>query len=205
MLKNILSIIGGIVLLAVVYLVISFGGMMGKVSTLHPDAMGHYMTMFKNVLETGSSAEAMVRRVKINDDVSTEDALDTMREIATDNNFLVVGDAKMSIKGSIKDPGGKRYIRILSFCAPSIAEKFIGYTEGFGAFMPCRILIVEDDEGNRWLHTMAMELMLYGGTPLPDDMLKMALKVRGLMYGMMDAAATDGEYDPSENKYQEGN
>jgi len=203
MLKNILSVIGSIVLLAIVYLVINFGGMMGKVSTLHPDAMGHYMTMFKKVLETGSSAEAMVRRVKINDDVSTEDALDIMREIATDNNFLVVGDAKMSIKGSIKDPGGKRYIRIISFCAPSIAEKFIGHNEGFGAFMPCRILIVEDDEGNRWLHTMAMELMLYGGKPLPDDMLKMALRVRGLMYGMMDAAATDGEYDPEENKYQE--
>ena len=203
MLKNILSVIGGIVLLAVVYAVINFGGMMGKVSGLHPDAMGHYMSMFKRVLETGSSAEAMVRRVKINDDVSTEDALDLMREIATDNNFLVVGDAKMAINSSIKDKDGKRYIRIISFCSPSIAEQFIGFNEGFGAFMPCRILIVEDDEGNRWLHTMAMELMLYGGTPLPPEMLKMALIVRGLMYGMMDAAATDGEYDPEENKYQE--
>ena len=203
MLKNILSIIGGIALILVVYLAINFGGMASKVSTLHPDAMGYYMDMFKRVLDTGSSAEAMVRRVKINDDVSTEDALDLMREIATDNNFLVVGDAKMSIKSSIKDPDGKRYIRILSFCSPNIAEQFIGYNEGFGAFMPCRILIVEDDEGNRWLHTMSMELMLYGGVPLPDDMLKMALRVRGLMYGMMDAAAVDGEYDPEENKYGE--
>ena len=198
MFKNILSVIGGLVLLAVVYVVISFGGSIGKVSSLHPDAMGHYMTMFKKVLETGSSADAMIRKVKINDDVSTEDAIDSMREIATDNNFLVVGDAKMSIKSSIKDPGGKRYIRILSFCAPSVAEQFIAYSEAFGAFMPCRILIVEDDEGNRWLYTMSMELMLYGGKPLPDNMMEMALKVRGLMYGMMDAAATDGEYEPTE-------
>ena len=198
MIKSILSIIGGITLTVVAYLAINFGGMMGKVSTLHPDAMGHYMDMFEKVLETGNSAEAMIRKIKINDDVSTDEAIDIMREIATDNNFLVVGDAKMSIKGSIKDPGGKRYIRILSFCAPSIAETFIGYTEGFGAFMPCRILIVEDDEGNRWLHTMAMELMLYGGKPLPPEMMEMALKVRGLMYGMMDAAATDGDYEPDE-------
>jgi len=197
MFKNILSVIGGLVLLAVVYVVISFGGSIGKVSSLHPDAMGHYMTMFNKVLETGSSADAMIRKVRINDDVSTEDAIDSMREIATDNNFLVVGDAKMSIKSSIKDPGGKRYIRILSFCAPSVAEQFIAYSEAFGAFMPCRILIVEDDEGNRWLYTMSMELMLYGGKPLPDDMMEMALKVRGLMYGMMDAAATDGEYEPT--------
>ena len=198
MLKNILSIVGGITLIAVAYMAINFGGMASKVSTLHPDAMGHYMTMFKKVLETGSSADAMIRKVKINDDVSTDDAIDNMREIAADNNFLVVGDAKMSINSSIKTPGGKRYIRILSFCAPSVAEQFIGYSEAFGAFMPCRILIVEDDEGNRWLYTMSMELMLYGGKPLPDDMMEMALKVRGLMYGMMDAAATDGDYEAEE-------
>jgi len=196
MLKNILSIIGGIALIAVAYLAINFGGMASKVSTLHPDAMGYYMDMFKKVLETGSSADAMVRKVRINDDVSTVDAIENMKGIAGDNNFLVVGDAKMSIKSSIKDPGGKRYIRILSFCAPS--EKFIGYSEAFGSFMPCRILIVEDDEGNRWLYTMSMELMLYGGKPLPPEMMKMALKVRGLMYGMMDAAATDGDYEPEE-------
>jgi uncharacterized protein (DUF302 family) len=64
--------------------------------------------------------------------------------------------------------------------------------------MPCRILIVEDDEGNRWLYTMSMELMLYGGKPLPDDMLKMAETVRGLMYGMMDAAATGDDYEPED-------
>ena len=198
MLKNILSAIGAIALAAIVYMLISFGGMMSKVSTLHPDAIGHYMAMFEKVLETGNSADAMVRRVKINDDVSTEDAIDTMRAIAEENNFLVVGDAKMAIESSITAPDGKRYIRILSFCAPSIAEKFIGYSEGFGAFMPCRILIVEDDKGDRWLHTMAMELMLFGGRPLPDDMLEMAETVRGLMYGMMDAAATDGDYEPAE-------
>ena len=200
MIKSILSTIGGITLVVVAYLAINFGGMMSKASTLHPDAMGHYMDMFEQVLETGNSAEAMIRKVRINDDVTTEDALDNMRGIAGDNNFLVVGDAKMSIKSSIKDPDGKRYIRILSFCAPSIAESFIGFSEAFGAFMPCRILLVEDDEGNRWLMTMSMELMIYGGKTLPPEMEKMALKVRGLMYGMMDAAATDGDYEPEEEE-----
>lgn len=155
------------------------------------------MDMFDKVLETGNSAEAMIRKVKINDDVSTEDAIENMKSIASENNFLVVGDSKMSVNSSIKK-GGKRYIRILHFCAPSVAEQFIGYSEAFGAFMPCRILIVEDDEGNRWLYTMAMELMLYGGKPLPDDMMKMAETVRGLMYGMMDAAATDSDYEAAE-------
>ena len=197
-LKSILTLIGGVVVLAAIVGFVMFGSKIEQVASLDDKAMGAYMDMFGKVLETGSAPEAMIRKVRINDDVSTDDAIDNMRDIAGDNNFLVVGDAKMSIKSSIKDPGGKRYIRILSFCAPSVAEQFIGYSEAFGAFMPCRILIVEDDEGNRWLYTMAMELMLHGGKPLPPEMMKMAEGVRDLMYGMMDAAATDGEYEPKE-------
>ena len=197
MIKNILSGIGGLVLVVVIYLGISYGGMIGKVSSLDPKAMGYYMDMFNKVLETGNSAEAMVRKVRINDDVSTEDVVDNLKSMAGDNNFLVVGDSKMSIKESIKT-GGKRYIRILHFCAPSVAEQFIGFSEAFGAFMPCRILIVEDDKGDRWLYTMSMELMLHGGKPLPPKMMKMAETVRDLMYGMMDAAAIDEDYEPKE-------
>jgi len=195
--KNILSAVGALVLIVGLFVGVKFGGMISQVGTLHPDAMGYYMDMFSKVLETGNSAEAMIRKVKINDDVTTEDVVDNLKSMAEDNNFLVVGDSKMSIKSSIKD-GGKRYIRILHFCAPSVAEKFIGFSEAFGAFMPCRILIVEDDKGNRWLYTMAMELMLYGGKPLPADMMKMAESVRDLMYGIMDAAAIDEDYELDE-------
>ncbi len=197
-LKSILAFIGGVVVIAAIAAFVKFGTKIEQVNNLDSRAIGEYMSMFDKVLETGSAPEAMIRRVRINDDVTTEDAIANMRDIAGDNNFLVVGDAKMSIKSSIKDPGGKRYIRILSFCAPSIAEQFISYSEAFGAFMPCRILIVEDDEGNRWLYTMAMELMLFGGKSLPPEMMDMALRVRGLMYGMMDAAATDGDYELAE-------
>ena len=196
MIKNILSAIG---VLAVLAALIGYVTMGTKVGSLHPDAMGYYMDMFNKVLETGSSADAMVRKVKIKDDISTEDVIETLKETAAENNFLVVGDSKMSISGGIKKDG-KRYIRILHFCSPSVAEKFIAYSQAFGAFMPCRILIVEDDEGNRWLYTMSMELMLYGGKPLPPEMMKMAETVRNLMYGMMDAAATGEDYEAPEEE-----
>jgi uncharacterized protein (DUF302 family) len=188
MLKKILRYIGAITVVGAIIGYLTVGG---KVGELHPDAMGYYMDMFGKVLDTGNSAEAMVRKVKIKDDVSTEDVIETMNSLAEENNFLTVGDAKMNIKSSIKETGNKkdRYIRILSFCSPSIAQQFIDYSQAYGAFMPCRILIVEDDNGDRWLYTMAMELMLYGGKPLPPEMMKMAESVRDLMYNMMDKAA----------------
>ena len=60
MIKSILSFIGGIAVIAVAYLAINFGGMMGKASNLHPDAIGHYMDMFEQVLETGNARKKQV-------------------------------------------------------------------------------------------------------------------------------------------------
>ncbi len=189
-LKGIFTFIGFIVVAGLLFAFVKFdlGDKVSKASKLDPQAMGAYMNMFDAVLTTGRSTEAMVRKVKIDPDVSTEDVIESMKSVATDANMLQVGDSKMQINGSIKD-GGERYIRILHYCSPSIAQQFIDYTEAFGAFMPCRILIVEDDKGDRWLYTMAMELMMFGGHTLPPEMMEKAKHVRDTMYSMMDLGA----------------
>ena len=189
-LKNTLALIGGIILIALIVAYVKFdlGDKMAKASKLDPKAMGAYMTMFDAVLTTGRATDAMVRRVKVDPDVSTEDVVEAMKSIATDANMLQVGDSRMAEE---KDASGnrQRYIRILHYCSPGIAKQFIDYSVAFGAFMPCRILIVEDDNGDRWLITMAMELMLFGGHTLPPEMMEKAEHVRSTMYKMMDLGA----------------
>ena len=194
LLKNILSVFGGIIIVGMLVAFVKFdlGDKMDKASKLDPKAMGAYMTMFDAVLTTGKSADAMVRKVKINPDVSTEEVIESMKSIAADANMLQVGDSRMAEE---YDHAGKRqrYVRILHYCAPNIAKTFIDYSVAYGAFMPCRILIVEDDNGERWLVTMAMELMLFGGHTLPPEMMEKAEHVRDTMYKMMDLGA-EGDF-----------
>ncbi len=193
-LKNIFSVIGAIIVVGFLFAYVKFdlGDRMDKMSKLDPQAMGAYMNMFDAVLTTGRSADAMVRKVKINPEVSTEDVVESMKSIAGDANMLQVGDSRMAEE---YDHNGKRqrYIRILHYCSPGIAKLFIDYSEAYGAFMPCRILIVEDDNGDRWLITMAMELMLFGGHTLPPEMMEKAKHVRDTMYRMMDLGA-EGDF-----------
>ncbi len=191
LLRNILSVIGGIIVIGFLFAYVRFdlGDKISKASKLDPQAIGAYMTMFDAVLTTGRATDAMARKVKIDADVSTEDVIESMASIATDANMIQVGDSLMS-DGKADAKGNKtRYIRIMSYCSPSIAKEFIDYSKAFGAFMPCRILIVEDDNGDRWLYTMAMELMLFGGHTLPPEMMKKAQHVRSTMYKMMDLGA----------------
>ena len=191
LLKNILSVIGGVIIVAILFAYVKFdlGDRIEKASKLDPQAIGAYMNMFDAVLTTGRATDAMARRVKIDPDVEIVDVIESMKSIATDANMLQVGDALMS-DGKLDYKGNKtRYIRILSYCSPQIAKQFIDYAKAFGAFMPCRILIVEDDNGDMWLYTMAMELMLFGGHTLPPEMMKKAQHVRSTMYKMMDLGA----------------
>jgi len=185
-LKNILSIIGAIFLIGAIYGYSKYdiGTKLDQVSKLDPKAMSLYMAMFEKVLATGDSAQGMVRKVKIADDVETADVIDAIKSVAGEENLLVVNS---SLTSNGKD--GARYIRLMSFCNPRIAKIMANYSIAYTAFMPCRIAIVSDDEGNRWLMTMDMDMMLHGGKTLPPELLKEAMKVKTAMYKMMDLGA----------------
>jgi uncharacterized protein (DUF302 family) len=190
MIKNLLALIGTLVVAGLIFAFAKFGGTITGATKLDPQAMGLYMKMMGDVVATGSSSQAMVRKVQVNDGIEPDDIVEVMKDVAEEEDMQMVGDTKM-FDGSLDEDGKKtKYTRILSFCSRSIAKKFLAFDPTFGAFMPCRIMIREDDNGKLWLYTMAMELMIHGGNPLPDNMLKSANHVRDTMYKAMDAGAT---------------
>ena len=196
-LKNILSLVGVVLIVVILgaYVKYDVGTKMDKIATLDPQAMNFYMGMFNKVLDTGDSAESMIKKVMIEDAVSTETLIENFTEIAIGANFKVVGDQTMSKSGVDAHGNKTKLIRFVSFCSPQIAKTFISYSPAFSAFMPCRIAILEDDEGHRWMYSMAMELMLFGGASLPPEMLKQAMHVKDTMYLMMDQAGKeDGDF-----------
>jgi len=186
LLKNILSVIGGIVVLGLLFAYVKFdlGKRASQAADLDPKAMALYMAMADNVLATGDSAKAMIRRVKVSRDVDVEDVVESLNSIATERNLLVVANSLMS--GGSK--GGK-YIRIISYCNPYIAKQFINHSMAYSAFMPCRVAIVEDDNGDLWLYTMDLGLMIAGGHTLPPKLLEQAKYIESTMYEMMDKAS----------------
>ena len=192
--KGILMLIGTIVVAGMIFAFVKFGGMIGQATKLDPQAMGLYMDMFTKVLETGTSADAMVKKVKVNADVSNEDIKDAIESIASDGNMQMVGDVTM-FDGSPIDASGKKtkYTRTFSLCSRPVAQKMLNYSMAYGAFMPCRIMLQEDDNGDRWLYTMDMGLMIHGGRPLSDEMRVLAEDIQETVYKATDLAAI-GEF-----------
>ncbi len=131
---------------------------------------------------------ASIQRFPIEEDVSIEDAIDSMKLRANMLNFKMVADLPLSeqIKSMGKDAN---HMQILAFCDALIAKEMVEFNIIFAGFLPCRIAAVEDADGKGWLVTTNMDMMLHA-VDLPEKLQPMAKRVRDTIYSIIEAGQT---------------
>jgi len=189
--KAILMVIGAVAVVAVIYAFSAFN--VGAITKLDPKAKDVYSHMGKVLLETGDIAKATVRKVKVAKGISPDELVESLNSVATEMGIKPVGDLPLSKEVEARTGKKQRYVRVLSYCSPMIAIEMVKYSMAYGAYLPCRIVIMEDEKGQLWLYTLDLDMMIHGGKPLPDYMLKYGNQVKHIIYTMMDKAAT-GEF-----------
>ena len=156
------------------------------------------MNMADKVLTTGDPAKGMVikRKLIIPEDTTKEEAIENakeiMDEIADEHGLAKVDEKTMPRNGKFMKDGGL-YTHIRSYCSPSIADIFLSYSGEFVGFMPCRVGIVEDKNGDIWLYTMNLDMMIHGGHTLPPKLLEYANTVKEAMEQMIEKGAAGEE------------
>jgi uncharacterized protein (DUF302 family) len=191
--RNILAIIGLIAVIGGGYAYSKFGGEINALNKLDPEAKNLYMGMWAKLKETGNSADATVWKRQLEEGVSPEDAAEAMSSVATEVNIKAVGILPLSKEVEGKTGEKQRLLTIYQYCNPLTAMKMVEYSDAFSAYLPCRIAMIEDKQGKFWLYALDMDLMIHGGTTLPDDLLAEANTVKDVMLKLMEAGAT-GEF-----------
>jgi len=129
--------------------------------------------------------DASIQRFKLAEDITVDDAIDSMQLRANVLNFKLVADLPLSEQ--VEAMGEEaNYMRILAFCDALIAKKMVEYNIIFAGFLPCRIAVLEDDQGQGWIVTMNMDMMMHA-VDLPPDLQPLAEKVRDTIYSIVDA------------------
>ena len=190
-LKTLFALIGLIVTLGILYawFALGIGTRIEEVKQLDPKAKDVYTHMMSTLLETGDIAKATVRKVKVDKGIEPDEIVDALNSVATEMGIKPVGDLPLS-KEMEKRTGKKQpYVRVLSYCNPAIAIKMVQWSMAYGAYLPCRITIMQDKQGNYWLYTLDLDMMIHGGKPLPPEMLAYGNQVKKTIYTMMDKAA----------------
>jgi len=188
-----LAVLGLCFLVLLMTMIIKFEPAYHALKKFDKNAIATYTTMVSKLIETGNAAEATVWKVKVEKDLSAEDVEDAMKSIAIEHNIRSVGELPLYTQITAMTGNKFRFMKIYMFCNPLTAAKMVDYSDAFSAYLPCRVTLLEDKQGQLWLYSLNMDMMIYGGTPLPADLKEEALRVKRIIQDIMQRGAT-GEF-----------
>jgi len=128
-----------------------------------------------------------VVKIPLADGVSMDDAVDSMKLRANALNFKLV--AHLPLYKEVQAMGLESpRVEIFQFCDARIAHAMLEQNLDFAAYLPCRITLIEDAQGQAWLVTMDLNRVIQMAS-LSPEMLKYAEKVRDSIQEIMEAGA----------------
>ncbi|MCK5395323.1 MAG: DUF302 domain-containing protein [Gammaproteobacteria bacterium] len=192
-LRNLFSLIGFIVVVAAIYVAVTFAPMMKAFDSFDEKAIGVYGEMMETLLETGNAAEATVWKVPVEEDLTVEDVELAIRAVANELNIKNVGELPLSAQVEAMSGKKSRFFKIYMFCNALTAAQMLEYSDAYSAYLPCRVSLVEDKEGKLWLYSLNMDAMIYGGKPLPAALKEEAMGVKKIILEIMNRGA-EGDF-----------
>ncbi len=152
-------------------------------------SMSKHMDELIELPESCEDAGMNMIKCKVVEDVTSDDAIDSMKLRANFLNFKLVGHLPLSEE--VKANGGEsERMEIFQFCDASIAADMVKENMAFAGYLPCRITLVEEN-GQPYLITLNMDTTM-GDASLPEAMIEMGLDVRNKIYSIL-AAGTEGD------------
>lgn len=140
----------------------------------------------------------MTAKKKVAEGVSFDDVIEAMDLKANEVNFKKVGHSMFW-----KDVGANSglptlRVEILHYCDALIGRKMLDYSPEFSIFIPCRITVMEDANGDIWLMTLDwdvswLSMAWHPDSKLEEELKKDAIRIRDAMDEIMEAGAT-GEW-----------
>ena len=140
----------------------------------------------------GDIAAAVTWERKVAPGVTVEQIEAALTSVATEENMRAVGELPLSKELEARSGQKQKFLKAYSYCTPSTARKMVDFSPHMAAFLPCRIVVVEQEDG-LWMYTMNMDMMVNMGRKLPPELRAEARKVRDTVWKLMERGAS-GEF-----------
>jgi uncharacterized protein (DUF302 family) len=190
MIRNLFALIGLLAVIAAAALYVKYHQ---AIDGFDPGAGGVFKEFTESLIETKSAAEAGIWKVPVEEGLTVEEVEETMKFVANEHNMSNVGELPLSLDIEAKLGSDYRFVKIYLFCNSLTAAKMLDYSDAYAAYLPCRITLIEDMQGKLWLITLNMDMMIYGGEPLPPELKEEAIEVKEYILDIMNRGAS-GEF-----------
>jgi uncharacterized protein (DUF302 family) len=133
----------------------------------------------------GDIAVATTWERKVKKGVTAQEVEQVLKQVATERNMRDVGTLPLSKELEARSGKKEKLLTVYSFCSPLTARKMVDFSPHMAAYLPCRISMVEKEDG-LWLYTLNMDMMVKMGRKLPSPLNEEAQAVRDTIWEMME-------------------
>ncbi|MDX1352267.1 MAG: DUF302 domain-containing protein [Thiomicrorhabdus sp.] len=176
-------------ILAAAVTTLSGCGTLNAIGNLNDGAGGTFMEIWDKWVEAeGDIADATMWEVKVDEGVALEDVIDAINNVGINSNIKNVGELPLSEELKARGIESK-IIHVMSFCNPETARKMVDFSPAMGGFLPCRVNIIEEEDGLH-IYTMNMDMAIKMGKKMPPELLEATMQVRNTMWEMLQKGKT---------------
>ncbi len=169
-------------------------GTVSTIGKLEDGAGGEASRMWDRWIEgNGDIAVATTWERKVRPGVSAKDVEEIFKLVAVERNMRDVGTLPLSRELEARSGKKEKLLTVYSFCSPATARRMVDFSPHMAAYLPCRISVVEHDDGSLWLYTLNMDMMVKMGRKLPSPLKEEAWAVRETIWQMMERGSR-GEF-----------
>jgi uncharacterized protein (DUF302 family) len=140
----------------------------------------------------GDIAAATTWERKVKEGVTIEEVEQAFTSVAAEDNMKAVGEFALSKELEARSGKKENFLKVYSFCSPATARLMVEFSPHMAAYLPCRITVLEKDDG-LWLYTLNMDMLIKMGRKLPPDLKREALRVRETIWKLLDRGSR-GEF-----------
>jgi len=168
-------------------------GSLATISKLEDGAGAEASRMWDRWVEGGGDiAIATTWERKVKDGISAAEVEQILKGVAVERNMRDVGTLPLSKELEARSGKKEKLLTVYSFCSPETARKMVDFSPHMAAYLPCRISMVEKEDG-LWLYTLNMDMMVKMGRKLPSPLKEEAMAVRNTIWEMMERGSK-GEF-----------
>ena len=138
----------------------------------------------------GDIAVATTWERKVKPGLTGADVEEILKLVAVERNMRDVGTLPLSKELEARSGKKEKLLTVYSFCSPGTARRMVDFSPHMAAYLPCRVSLVEHDDGSLWLYTLNMDMMVKMGRKLPSPLKEEAWAVRETIWQMMERAST---------------
>jgi uncharacterized protein (DUF302 family) len=170
-------------------LLLSACGTLGAAAQAEQGAGAEFAGVWGRWADSGGDiAAAVTWERKVRPGVTVADIEDAFASVAAEENLKMVGSLPLSKELQARSGQPQKFLKVYSYCDPETARAMVDFSPHMAAFLPCRITVLEKEDG-LWIYTMNMDMLTKMGRKLPPELKPRVMRVRDAVRKMLERGA----------------